>query len=112
MSDYFDRIERRLVDKVETGLPRRSRLSVRLDHVAVAASLVVVIAVSAVFIGIRGPGSTASPAGSRAIKIVFSASPLDPKAPLSPAIGHSVEILRQRLDSVFRRVHVSRVANR
>jgi SecD/SecF fusion protein len=106
-----DADERRLVVKVEAGLPRRSRLSVRLDHFVIAASLLVVIAVSAAFIGIRGPGSTGSPADTHVIRIVLSASPLDPKAPLSPAIGRSVEILRQRLDSVFRGVHVSRVAN-
>jgi len=42
---------------------------------------------------------------------VLSASPLDPNTPLGRAIVRSVEVLRQRLDSVFRGVHVSRVAN-
>jgi SecD/SecF fusion protein len=111
MSDYFDRVERQLVGKVEAGLPRWSGFSVRLDHIAVAASVLVVIAVGAVFVGIRGSISTGSLSGSRAVRVVFSASALDPGAPLNPSIGRSVDVLRQRLNSVFRGVHVSRVGN-
>jgi SecD/SecF fusion protein len=101
MSDYFDRVERQLVAKVEAGLPRRSRFPVRLDHLAVAASLLVVIAVGAVFISVRGSRSADSPAGARATTIVFSASPLALRAPLGPSIAGSIRILRQRLDSGF-----------
>src|SRR5450755_802965 len=111
MSDYFDRIERQLVRKVEAGLPRRSRFPVRLDHLAVAASLLLVIAVAAVFVDIRSSSSTGSQAGSRAIRIVFSASQLDPRAPLNPSIRRSVDVLRRRLDAVFRGVQVSRAGS-
>ncbi len=106
MSDYFDRVEHQLVGRVESGLPR-SRFPVRSGHLAVAASLLVVVVIGAVFVSVRGSGSTASSTGSGAIRIVFGATPLDPRAALSPSIRHSVEILRHRLESAFRGVHVS-----
>jgi len=111
MSGYFDRIERQLVRRVEAGPPRRSRLPVRLGHLAVAASILVVIAVGAVFVGIRRADPAGSPTGGRAIRIVFSASRLDPRAPLGPSIASSIRVLRRRLDSVFRGVRVSRTGS-
>jgi SecD/SecF fusion protein len=111
MTDYFDRVERQLVTKLEAGLPPRSRFPVRLGHLAAAASVLVVVAVGAVFVGTRGSSSTGSPTGGDAVRVVFSASPLDPRAPLDASIGRSVDVLHKRLDSVFRGVQVSRAGN-
>ena len=114
MSDYFDRVERQLVGKVEAGVPRRSRCPIRLGHLAVAASLLVVIAVGAVFLSVRGSSgtsSTGSSAGSsarsHAIRVVLGA----PRASMNPSIGPSVAILRRRLNSVFHGVRVSRAGS-
>ncbi len=108
MSDYFDRLERQLVRKVETGVRRRTRIPVRLEHLAVAASVLVVIAVVAVFVVTRGRGTTGGPAPGRTVRIRFSVSRLDPRTPLQRSVEHSVQVLRQRLDAVFQGVRVSR----
>ena len=107
MSDYFDRVERQLVRKVQAGVPHRSRFGVRFEYAALAASLIVVVAVLGVFLGVRGSGSTGTAADGRGISIVFSASPLNPGSPLGPSIQRSINTLRERYHSAFHGVKVS-----
>lgn len=108
MSDYFDRVERQLVQKVEAGLAHRSRFSVRFEHLALGVSVLVVVAVLGVFVGIRGSGSTGSPVGQRGTTVVFRAAAVNQGSLLGPSIQSSINTLRQRLDPVFHGVKVSR----
>ncbi len=49
---------------VESRFPRSSRFPLRLEHLALALSALVVVAVVAVFLNARGPRSSGSPASS------------------------------------------------
>jgi SecD/SecF fusion protein len=112
MSDYFDRVERQLVARVDGSVAQRARFPVRLEHLAVAASLLVVLAVAAVFIGIRGSGLAGSPSPARAVRVVFGVSSADPGTPVARgSIARSIAILRHRLDSVSHGVRVSQSGN-
>ena len=50
MSDYFDRIEQQLVQRVEAGAPREYRLRVPWGGLAAAAVVLVVVAVAGAFL--------------------------------------------------------------
>lgn len=102
MSDYFDRIERQLVRGVEArGAHRRGHWAARLAPVA---ATLVVVAVVAVFLGVRGrsrpPAGTAAGGG-----VVFVSSA--PAAVLDRAAG----ILHLRLGAMFSDVHVTRTGH-
>jgi hypothetical protein len=94
MSDYFDRVERQIVQRVEAGVPRPSRPRVASGHLAVAAAVLVVIVVAGVFLAARGSGGGA-PASHPARSLVFTAHPAGPRA-----IDQSVRLLRERLGAV------------
>jgi SecD/SecF fusion protein len=105
MSDYFDRIERQLVRRVEDGVPRRSRFRVASGQLAVAAGVLVVILVAGVFLLAHGNGGGAnpSPAAAAGARVVFSV-PGD----ASPAVvERSAEILRERLHAAVPGAQVS-----
>jgi hypothetical protein len=109
MSDYFDRVERQIVERVERGRPRSPRLSILSGYVAMAAAVVVVIAVAGVFLLARGTGGhNQPPAGHGSVSLVLSASPARPPAPM---LDHAVRILRERLHPVFPEVQVTRVGD-
>ena len=112
MSDYFDRIERQLVRSVKAGVPRSSRFPIRLQHLAPIAAVLVVVAVAGVFLGARGRGPGGSAPTGHGLRIVFTASVLDPRSPAGPAIERSIRILRVRLHSLFHDVEVTRAGNR
>lgn len=103
MSDYFDRIERQIVQRVEEGVPRTSRARLASGHLAVAAAVLVVVAVAGVFLAAGGSGGGApSPATHPAITLTFTASPAN-----SRAIDESVRLLRERLHAVLPGANVS-----
>jgi SecD/SecF fusion protein len=79
--------------------------------VGLGLSVLVVVAVVAVGFGLhpRSRAGSAVPGGE--VRVVFSATAVNPRSPLGPSLEHSVEILRQRLSSVFPSVHVSRGRN-
>ncbi len=79
---------------------------------AVTSLFVIVLVVLAVFGGIRLDSSAGSPIKRVGVRIVFTASPLDPRSALGGSIRRSVEILRERLDSAFRGVQVSRAGDK
>ena len=70
------------------------------------------LAVLALFVGIRVGVSAGSAVKGSGVRIVFDASALDPRFSLSASMRRSVEILRQRLDSAFPGVQVSRAGDR
>ena len=87
-----------------------------LSGIGLGLSLLVVVAVVAVSFGLHGgsPGpsrSVSSPGPSRGVRIVFSATALNPRSPLGPAIDRSIEILRRRLSAFFHDVRVLRAGN-
>ena len=114
MSDYFDRVERQIVRNVEAGPPRSSRLQSAFGYFALAAAAAVVIVVAGVFLLARGPGQasrTGAPSHSHTATVTFTASTIDPRASLGPAIDRSIRILRARLGGVFPGVGVSRAGD-
>ncbi len=96
MSDYFDRIERQIVRRVEAGVPRGSRFRPRLDLVVPALSVVVVVAIAVVFLSLHGVSSP----GSRArggVELVYQAEPT-PQTPVvtSAALARAIDVMRTR----------------
>ncbi len=120
MSDYFDRIERQLVARVEAS-GRASRRSPRSwpagrpgSPVGLLAPLIaaaVVIAVAALFLTTgtrRRIGSSPSAPDST---ITFTAAPAVPHLALDRAIRESVTILRRRLAAVSGRLRVAQAGD-
>ncbi|HJS96240.1 MAG TPA: hypothetical protein VJ741_18390 [Solirubrobacteraceae bacterium] len=95
MSDYFDRVERQIVRRVEEGMPRTWRPSAG-GYLAVAAAVLVVIVVAGAFLLARGSGGGAnpsSPAVAPGATVVFSV----PGGTSPAVVERSADILRQRL---------------
>jgi SecD/SecF fusion protein len=106
MSDYFDRVERQLVERVERGRARSPRRSIVPGYLAMAAAVIVVIVVAGAFLLARGSGApTEPPAAHGSVSVVLSASPARPSV---PALDRAVRILRARLHAVFPDVEVTR----
>jgi hypothetical protein len=115
MSDYFDRVERQIVRRVESGVPRSSRLSnafghlrsARLSnafgHLGTAVAVLVVIVVAGVFLLARGatPTSTRPTTGPAAsahgLTVAFAPETLPGGLGATAMINRTVEILRARL---------------
>jgi SecD/SecF fusion protein len=99
VNDYFDRIERQLVGRVEAGVPRGSRLRLRLGVVAPALSVVVVVAIVVVFLGVHRASSPGSHARG-GIELVYQAEPT-PQTPAvtRAALAHAIDVLRQRAEA-------------
>ena len=113
MSDYFDRIERQIVRNVEAGLPGVPRRPSALGYLATAAAVAVVIVVAGVFL-LAGGSNRSAPAvapTAHSVTVTFTATAINPHAPLGPAIDRSVPILRERLASALPGTSVSRVGN-
>jgi hypothetical protein len=108
MSDYFDHVERQIVRRVESGMPRSSRLPITLGHLATAAAVLVVLAVAGVFLVARGSsGGTPAPTSGPGVTVVLTAVPGAPPA----LIERSVQILSKRLTAVVPQVTVSSAGN-
>ena len=117
MSDYFDRVERQIAQRVEARLPRSARMPRAVGQLGYVAAVLIVIVVVGVFLLARGAGSS-SPAGhaapARGLSVSFS-----PQLPVQlPAgasvvgiangtISHTVQILRERLHQAVPGAHVS-----
>ena len=97
---------------------RGRRPWIRVPHstaagIGVGLSVLVVVAVVAVGFGVHSrsrPGSPA-PAPGGGVSVVFGATALNPRSPQGPSLERSIDILRQRLGSVFPGVQVSRAGN-
>ena len=110
MSDYFDRVERQIVRRVEHGVPRSRRLPFTGGHIATAAAVLVVILVAGVFLLARGghAGAPASPTSAAGATIAFSVSGAAP-----PAVIESVAtVLRHRLHAAIPGTRVSVAGDR
>jgi len=99
VSDYFERIERQIVRRVEAGVPRRSRWRLRLDIVVPTLGAVVVVAIAVVFLSVRGSSSPSSGA-SRGIELVYQAEPT-PQTPVltRAAVARAIDVMRARADA-------------
>ena len=115
MSDYFDRVERQIVQRVQDGAPRSSRRPAAWGYLATAAAVAVVIVVVGVFLLARGsspaPTKPSAPAAGQTVRVTFNVSAIDPHTPLGPAIERSITILLERLDGVFPGTLVERSGN-
>ena len=81
----------------ERGLPRLSRFPLRLEHLALALSGLVAVAVVAVFLNARGTRSSGSPASS-GVELVYLAEPT-PQTPAvtSAALARAIVMMRSRV---------------
>ena len=108
MSDYFDRVERQLVDRVQGSSELPDRWSRVFGVLAPVAAVVIVLVVVAVVISVGHRSSNGSFAGRARSSIVFRASAAPPHSSLGSAIDASVVTLRHRLRSVYPQLRVSR----
>jgi hypothetical protein len=113
MSDYFERIERQLVDRIESGArpERRSLTALRrvvsplplhpgpaVRALAPALAVLLVVVVAAVFLAVRGgSGHPASRGGVPADAVTFTATPTEPGQSASAVATSSLPTLRARL---------------
>ena len=112
MSDYFDRIERQLVDRVRPA-PRRVPWPARsVSQLVPAAAAVVAIAVVAVFAGLASRGGSPSPATHPSPVLAFTAVGAGGGAPPAASLKGAVAILRRRLHAELPGVRVSRTGDR
>lgn len=113
MSDYFDRVERQIAQRVEAGLPRSTRMPTILGRLGYAAAVLVVIAVVGVFLLARGAGSSGPPrpagpaAAGHGLTVSFTPQALPEGPGASGTISRTVQILRERLHGAVPRAHVS-----
>jgi hypothetical protein len=111
VSDYFDRVERQIVQRVQDGAPRSSRRPAAWGYLAAAAAVAVVIVVVGVFLLARGSNPAPTPAAGNAVSVTLDASVINPQTRLGPALDRSVVILRERLATFYRGVRVARAGN-
>ena len=104
MSDYFDRVERQIVSRVQDGIPRSSRLPAAVGHLYLAAAVVVVIVVAGVFLVAHGAGGgNRAPAANAGASVTFNVVP-----GASPGdIDRAATILAQRLHAAVPGARVS-----
>ena len=100
MSDYFERVERQLVRVVETSAKRRVSWPGRLAALAAAA---VVVAVVAVFLGVRGRAPSIQTTGPASVAFTATGSSVE--------LDRVTSILRLRLGAIYGGVHVTRTGN-
>ncbi len=102
MSDYFDRIERQLVTRVEAaGAARRPSLRIRAGWLVPAAAVLVAVAVLVVFAGTgSAPRSDPAPAAGNSGEIVLTATAVAPHTSLIRALTAAVTIMRRRLPAL------------
>lgn len=108
MSDYFDRVERQLVERV-TAPSRRSRLlALASGRLVPAGAVLVAVAVVAVFFAVGAPRGTRLAPGTGAGDLVYVVRSTQPGVPLDTAVRHAVARLRARLAALAPGVTVAR----
>lgn len=113
MSDYFDRVERQITQRVEAGVPRSARLPAVFGRLGYAAAVLIVIVVVGGFLLARGagPASPTAPAGPAATSSALSVSFTPQTLPGGPGTGgtinRTVQILRERLHHAVPRAKVT-----
>jgi hypothetical protein len=76
MSDYFDRVERQIVSRVEAGAPRASRLRDAFGHLYLVAAVLVVIVVAGAFLLAHGTGGgNPVPSATAGVSVTFKVAP-------------------------------------
>jgi hypothetical protein len=109
MSDYFERIERQLVARVEAGAPRAWRLPrPRWELLGPALAVAVVIAVAMVFLGLPRSGGRLTPSVSLprpqlVLRIAGTPSPT--------AVSRTASVYAQRVHLVFPHARVRRAGS-
>jgi SecD/SecF fusion protein len=100
VSDYFERIERQLVGRVEAGVPHGSRYRPRLNLVAPALSALVAVAIAIVFLSVHGPGSPGSRGGG-GVELVYRAESTAQTPKLTTAaLSQAVAVMRIRVKAL------------
>jgi hypothetical protein len=112
MSDYFDRVERQIVRRVQSGVPRQGRLANVFGHLGTAAAVLVVIVVAGVFLLARGAGParpTAPAPSPHGLTVAFAPQTLpgNQTGVANAAIDRTVHILSERLHQVVPGAQVS-----
>jgi SecD/SecF fusion protein len=108
VSDYFERIERQLVERV-TAPSRRARLiGLASGWLVPAVAVLVAVAVAAVFFVAGAPRGTRLSPGSGGTDLAYVARPANPSVPLQASLGIAVARLRGRLATVRPAVTVAR----
>jgi hypothetical protein len=112
MSDYFDLVERQLVRSVEAGSPRSRRSPVRFEHLGYAAAALVVCAVLAFSLVVRGARTGGSAANRGRPGIAFNVVPLGGAAQSPASIAQSVAIFGDRVHAAVRGARIAASGDR
>lgn len=108
MSDYFERVERQIVRRVQDGVaPRRSWRRPAARHVDLTAAVLVVFVVAGVFLLAHGSGGGSrapAPAAHGGLSVVLSPLPAQPPTAM---LDRAVRILRERLHAAVPGASVS-----
>jgi len=110
MSDYFDRVERQIVNRVNAGAAPAARMPALFGRLGYAAAVLVVVIVVGVFLLARGPGSPrpAGPAaGGHGLSVSFTPQFLPEGSGASATISRTLRVLRERLHQAVPGAHVS-----
>jgi SecD/SecF fusion protein len=104
MSDYFDRVERQIMRRVESGVRRPAWMPTAFRHLGTAIAVLVVIAVAGVFLLARGvaptptgPAKPAPPAHGLTVSLAPETLPGNRNGIANGAIRRTIQILRARL---------------
>ena len=111
----FERIGEKDASAQRPGRGRKRWIRVprsAMAGVGVGLSVLVVVAVVAIGFGLHPRTRAGSPVPGGGVRVAFGATAVNPRSPLGPSLERSVDILRQRLSSVFPSVRVSRAGNK
>jgi SecD/SecF fusion protein len=98
VSDYFERVERQLVGKVNEGAARRTMFGIPLGYVGSVAAVLVVIGVFVAFTAGRGTNKPSSSlAGRGALTVQFRVATLDGRAVTGAMIDRTARIMASRI---------------
>jgi SecD/SecF fusion protein len=102
MSDYFDRVEQRIVRSVQEGASRPRRARLRLDLLVPAVSVAVAVVIAAVFLSVRGGTGKAHPTattGQRTV-LLYRAERTAQSRVDRASLARAIAVMRVRVSSL------------
>jgi SecD/SecF fusion protein len=109
VSDYFDRVESQLVERVKVSSRRSRLLELASGRLVPAGAVLVAVAVVAIFFAVGAPRGTRLAPGTGGNELVYVARSTQPGVPLDTAVRRAVARLRARLAVLAPGVTVARL---
>jgi SecD/SecF fusion protein len=102
MSDYFERVERRILRGVQAQAPRSRWGRMRFDLLVPAISVAVAVVIAVVFLSVRGGSGTvrSTSTGSGRTVLVYRVVPTGQSRVDRASLNAAIAVMRGRLDSL------------